>query len=178
MLVVNFKKLTADAQLPVKGSEHAACYDVYATSIEVDQNSVATYGLGFATEIPYGWRGVIVPRSNISKHPWVLANSVGIVDSDYRGEWMVKFKCVNDEVKALPYTVGDRVAQIFFEKNVHVAFAEVEELDQTVRGEGGFGSTGIGLLNLHSGTSPDTTHYIDPKFVTNTTADVKLNYNS
>jgi dUTP pyrophosphatase len=178
MLVVNFKKLHADAQLPVKGSEHAACYDVYATSIEVNQNSIATYGLGFATEIPYGWRGVIVPRSNISKHPWVLANSVGIVDSDYRGEWMVKFKCVSDEVKALPYAVGDRVAQIYFEKNVDVAFAEVEELDQTVRGEGGFGSTGIGLLNLHSGTAEDATYYINPKFVTNTTADVKPNTNS
>ncbi len=188
MLVVNFKKLHADAQLPVKGSEHAACFDVYATSIEVDQNSVATYGLGFATEIPQGWRGVIVPRSNISKHPWVLANSIGIVDSDYRGEWMVKFKCVSDEVKALPYAVGDRVAQIFFEKNVHVAFAEVEHLDQTVRGEGGFGSTGIGVLNIHSsGTDLDktwidaihnTNYYIDPKFVTNTTADVKSNNNS
>lgn len=178
MLVVNFKKLTADAQLPVKGSEHAACYDVYATSITANGDGIATYGLGFATEIPYGWRGVIVPRSNISKHPWVLANSVGIVDSDYRGEWMVKFKCVSDEVKALPYAVGDRVAQIYFEKNVDVAFAEVEELDQTVRGEGGFGSTGIGLLNLHSGTSPDATYYIDPKFVTNTTADVKPNTNS
>ena len=174
MLVVNFKKLTADAQLPVKGSEHAACYDVYATSITANGDGIATYGLGFATEIPYGWRGVIVPRSNISKHPWVLANSVGIVDSDYRGEWMVKFKCVSDEVKALPYAVGDRVAQIFFEKNVHVAFAEVEHLEESVRGEGGFGSTGIGDLN----TSSNNTFYIDPKFVTNTTADVKSNTNS
>jgi dUTP pyrophosphatase len=166
MLVVNFKKLHADAKLPVKGSSSAACFDVYATSVQIDQYGLITYGLGFATEIPEGWRGVIVPRSNISKHPWVLANSVGIVDSDYRGEWMVKFKAISDEL-TLPYAIGDRVAQIFFEKNVQVAFAEVEELDQTTRGEGGFGSTG--LTNVT---------YAKPDFVTNTTADVKINLNS
>jgi dUTP pyrophosphatase len=159
MLIVNFKKLHADAKLPVKGSSSAACFDVYATSMEVDHNRVATYGLGFATEIPEGWRGVIVPRSNISKHPWVLANSIGIVDSDYRGEWMVKFKCISSFLDPAPYIVGDRVAQIYFEKNTEVAFAEMEELDQTERGEGGFGSTGI-------------------SYITNTTANVKANYNS
>jgi dUTP pyrophosphatase len=143
MLVVNFKKLHADAKLPVKGSSSAACFDVYATSLKISDKNTITYGLGFATEIPEGWRGVIVPRSNISKHPWILANSVGIVDSDYRGEWMVKFKCVSGELEAMPYAIGDRIAQIYFEKNVEVAFAEVEELDQTERGEGGFGSTGI-----------------------------------
>jgi len=172
MLVVNFKKLHADTKLPVKGSSSAACFDVYATSMTLDHKGVVTYGLGFATEIPEGWRGVIVPRSNIAKHPWVLANSIGIVDSDYRGEWMVKFKCISDELKALPYSVGDRVAQIYFEKNVDVAFAEVEELDQTGRGDGGFGSTGIGDLN----TSSNNTFYIDPKFITTTNiADGKIN---
>ena len=142
MLVVNFKKLVEEARLPVKGSSSAACYDVYATSLTLDGNRVATYGLGFATEIPKGWRGVIVPRSNISKHPWVLANSIGIIDSDYRGEWMVKFKAISDNL-TLPYTIGERVAQIYFAKNIDVAFAEVEELDQTERGNGGFGSTGL-----------------------------------
>lgn len=143
MLVVNFKKLVEEARLPVKGSSSAACHDVYATSITLDEKRVATYGLGFSTEIPEGWRGVIVPRSNISKHPWILANSIGIVDSDYRGEWMVKFKCVSNFIEAAPYGVGDRVAQIYFAKNEDVAFAEVEELDQTERGHGGFGSTGL-----------------------------------
>lgn len=166
MLVVNFKKLHPEAKLPVKGSASAACFDVYATSVTLDQNYIVTYGLGFATEIPEGWRGVIVPRSNISKHPWVLANSVGIVDSDYRGEWMVKFKSISDEL-TLPYTIGDRIAQIYFEKVIDVAFAEVEELDQTGRGTGGFGSTGITDVS-----------YAKPEFVTNTTADVKTNYNS
>lgn len=143
MLVVNFKKLVEEARLPVKGSSSAACYDVYATSLTLDESRVATYGLGFATEIPKGWRGVIVPRSNISKHPWVLANSIGIVDSDYRGEWMVKFKCVSNFIESTPYLVGERVAQIYFAKNEDIAFAEMEELDQTERGQGGFGSTGL-----------------------------------
>ena len=142
MLVVNFKKLHAEAKLPVKGSSSAACFDVYATSVTLDQNYIVTYGLGFATEIPEGWRAVVVPRSNISKHPWVMANSVGIIDSDYRGEWMVKFKAITDEL-TLPYTVGERIAQVYFEKVTDVAFAEVDELDQTERGEGGFGSTGL-----------------------------------
>lgn len=167
MLVVNFKKLHADAKLPVKGSTSAACYDVYATSVELDENRIVTYGLGFATQIPEGWRAVIVPRSNISKHPWVLANSIGIVDSDYRGEWMVKFKCVSQFIAAVPYGVGDRIAQVYFEKNTEVAFAEVEDLEETGRGTGGFGSTGI----------TDIT-YAKADFVTNTDNNVKNNSNN
>jgi len=168
MLVVNFKKLKATAKLPVKGSPSAACYDVYATSMSLDDVGMLTYGLGFATEIPEGWRGVIVPRSNLSKHRWVLSNSIGIVDSDYRGEWLVKMKSTSiNPREAAPYQVGDRIAQIYFERNVDVAFAEIQELDQTIRGEGGFGSTGI----------TDVT-YAKPEFVTNTTADVKINTNS
>ena len=144
MLVVNFKKLHVDARLPKKGSSSAACHDVYATSMQLDYNGVVTYGLGFATEIPEGWRAVIVPRSNISKQPWMLANSVGIIDSDYRGEWMVKYKSINGVVfQSAPYQVGDRVAQIYFEKNVEVTFAEVDDLEDTTRGDGGFGSTGL-----------------------------------
>lgn len=158
MLQVKFKKLNADAKLPIKGSSSAACFDVYATSVEVN-NGVVTYGLGFSTEIPEGWRGVVVPRSNISKHPWVLANSIGIIDSDYRGEWMVKYRCVSNFIEAVPYGAGDRIAQIYFEKNEDVQFIEVEELDQTERGAGGFGSSGI-------------------NYITNVTANVKINTNN
>lgn len=178
MLVVNFKKLKATAKLPIKGSLSAACYDVYATSMSLDDTGMLTYGLGFSTEIPEGWRGVIIPRSNLSKHRWVLSNSIGIVDSDYRGEWLVKMKSVSaNEREAAPYQVGERIAQIYFEKNVEVAFAEVEELDQTERGAGGFGSTGVGVLNTTDSYRSDIS-YKKPDFVTNTTADVKDNTNS
>jgi dUTP pyrophosphatase len=162
MLVVNFKKLHADAKLPVKGSVGAACHDVYATSME-HKDGKCIYKLGFATQIPEGWRGVIVPRSNLSKHRWVMGNHIGIIDSDYRGEWMVVLNALEYHLIP-PYQVGDRVAQIYFERVSEVAFAEVDDLDQTVRGEGGFGSTGVSSISDASYTSPN--------YVTNTTNDV------
>lgn len=142
-LKVKFKKLHADTKLPVKGSLDAACYDVYAHSAERDYEGLLTYKLGFSTEIPEGWMAVIVPRSNLSKQKWMLGNSLGIIDSDYRGEWMIKFRAIGHTYGPAPYKVGDRVAQIYFQKVVDVEFEEVDELSDTERGSGGFGSTGI-----------------------------------
>jgi dUTP pyrophosphatase len=144
MLQVKFKKLHVDAKLPVKGSEHAACYDVYATSVKSEDAGIVTYGLGFATEIPEGWKGIIVPRSNLTKHKWTILNSPAQIDSDYRGEWMIKMSCIGSILlNSLPYEVGDRVAQIYFEKVEPVTFIEADSLDDSQRGSGGFGSTGI-----------------------------------
>jgi dUTP pyrophosphatase len=155
MLQVKFKKLNADAKLPTKGSLDAACFDVYATSIEKSGPGKITMGLGFATEIPQGWKGMIVPRSNLTKHHWIISNSPGQIDADYRGEWKIVFTSTREN-SMFPYTIGERVAQIFFEKVEIVQFVEVESLDDSSRGEGGFGSTGL-------------------NYVTNTTADVKIN---
>ena len=141
-LKVKFKKLHADTKLPVKGSLDAACFDVYAHSTERDYDGLLTYKLGFSTEIPKGWMAVVVPRSNLSKQKWILGNSLGIIDSDYRGEWMVKMRAIGHTYGPAPYKVGERVAQIYFQKVVDVEFEEVEELSNTERGEGGFGSTG------------------------------------
>ena len=163
MLQVKFKKLHADAKLPIKGSEHAACFDVYATSVEKTGPGKITIGLGFATEIPEGWKGVIVPRSNITKYHWTVINSPGQIDCDYRGEWKIVFTSTREQV-TFPYNVGERVAQIYFEHVVVVDFVEVEALDETDRGACGFGSTGV--------------FAIKPDYVTNTTADVKTNINS
>lgn len=169
---VKFKKMHADAQLPVKGSEHAACFDVYATSVTAEYGGIVTYGLGFATEIPVGYMGILVPRSNITKHKWVMNNSTGIIDSDYRGEWMMKLNSIGGVYEALPYAVGDRIGQIYFIPILPTTFVEVSSLDDSIRGEGGFGSTGIGDLN----TSSNNTFYIDPKFITTTNiADGKIN---
>ena len=145
-LKVKFKKINADAKLPVKGSLEAACYDVYAHSI-TETNGKVKVGLGFKTEIPKGYKGIIVPRSNLTKHYWVLNHSFGVVDSDYRGEWMAIFTSIYgapflNEYQPFPYKIGERVAQIYFEKVVDVEFEEVEHLDSSERGEGGFGSTG------------------------------------
>ena len=154
MQKVKFKKLYADAKLPIKGSLHAAAHDVYAYSLERMPNGKVKVGLGFATEIPEGYMGIIVPRSNLTKHFWVLNNSYGVVDSDYRGEWMAIFSAIPFKYKdgiehhpiriedGFPYQVGERVAQIYFQRVESIDFEEVEELSETDRGSGGFGSTG------------------------------------
>lgn len=143
MLKVKFKRLADDVQLPVKGSSQAACYDVYARYIIGSGNdNKITVGLGFATEIPPGWKGVMIPRSNLTKHNWVLNNSMGVIDSDYRGEWKAIFTPLGPNL-GFPYNVGDRVAQIYFDKVEDVTFIETKELGDSGRGEGGFGSTGV-----------------------------------
>lgn len=157
MLQVKFKKLYDDVKLPVKGSLHAACFDVYVHSVEIDYGTV-TYRLGFATEIPHNYKGVIVPRSNLTKHKWVMNNNIGVIDADYRGEWMVKLRSIGSPYEALPYGKGDRIAQIYFEKVEEVEFVEVDELDASERGEGGFGSTGVGDFV--------STTYVKPEFAT------------
>lgn len=128
--------------MPVKGTEHAACFDVYANSRTYSGQKIII-GLGFQTEIPKGYRGVIVPRSNLTKHFWVMNNSIGIIDSDYRGEWMCVFTPIQNNYTQFPYSVGERVAQIYFEKIQDVEFEEVDSLESSSRGEGGFGSTGV-----------------------------------
>jgi dUTP pyrophosphatase len=142
-LKIKFKKKDATSKLPVKGSLHAACYDVYVHKITIERPNKMILGLGFSTEIPEGYKGVVVPRSSISKENWVLANSIGIIDADYRGEWMMVFRCLGEMIyHPLPFGVGDRCGQIYFEEITPFEIEEVEDLSDTERGEGGFGSTG------------------------------------
>lgn len=141
MLKIKFRKLKENVNMPVKGSEHAACFDVYANSLSYSGQKVIV-GLGFQTEIPKGYRGVIVPRSNLTKHYWLMNNSIGIIDSDYRGEWMCIFTPIGN-YSQFPYSVGERVAQIYFEKVEDVEFVDANELESSERGTGGFGSTGV-----------------------------------
>jgi dUTP pyrophosphatase len=149
MLKIKLQKVTEDARMPIKGSEHAAAYDVYAHSITSSENGKVKVGLGFKTEIPKGYKGIIVPRSNLTKFNWVLNNSYGVIDSDYRGEWMAIFTALEFNTSSggmreeFPYAVGDRVAQIYFEEVLPISFDVVPELEESERGEGGFGSTGL-----------------------------------
>lgn len=145
MIRVNFKKLSDDVKMPIKGSSHAACYDVYAHDITSNAGNKVVVGLGFQTEIPVGFRGVIVPRSNLTKFDWVLNNSFGVIDCDYRGEWKAVFTSLKGNVteNQFPYAVGDRVAQIYFEPVHDVALVLTSELESSDRGAGGFGSTGL-----------------------------------
>jgi dUTP pyrophosphatase len=142
-MVVKFKRLRKGFELPKKAFESDACYDVVAHEIDFDpQTSTLVCYLGFCTEIPLGYKGVIVPRSGITKTPLVMQNSPGQVDASYRGEWMVKFKSTGCHLFKNPLKVGDRVAQIYFERVEQSEFLLVDDLSTTDRGEGGFGSTG------------------------------------
>jgi len=81
MLQVKFKKMFSNVKLPVKGSSHAACHDVYAHTITFDNYGNAVIGFGFKTEIPVGYKAVIVPRSGFTKTKWVMNNNIGVIDS-------------------------------------------------------------------------------------------------
>jgi dUTP pyrophosphatase len=139
---IKIKLLNRNGKIPTKAHKTDACYDVYAASVLFDEeNQTVVYGLGFATEIPVGYKGIIVPRSSFTKTNWVMQNTPAQVDASYRGEWIVKFKCVDYAVEA-PFKENERIAQIFFEKVLDIEFEEVDTLTNTERGSGGFGSSG------------------------------------
>jgi len=158
MLKVKIKSEAENFQIPVKGSAEACCYDVYASRIEYKPDGLVIVYLGFSTEIEEGYKGVLVPRSNISKIGWCIPNSPGKIDSDYRGEWQARFRPLpvikdvsNDPeicdnrvlINDFPYKVGERVAQIYFEKETDTELHLVDETNDTERGVGGHGSTGL-----------------------------------
>jgi dUTP pyrophosphatase len=143
MLNIKIKPTHTNFIPPTKGSEYAACWDVYAADIKRIDFGKYEVDLGFATEIPEGYKGVIVPRSSITKTELIMQNSPAQIDSDYRGNWKIKFLYMIDVGdNDFPYQVGDRVAQIYFEKVEPFNWDLVNILSDTNRGSGGFGSTG------------------------------------
>ena len=152
---IKFRRLNENAVVPVFATKGAACADVVATEIVKQDSYNVTVKLGFATEIPEGYKGVVVPRSSFTQKGWVMQNSPAQIDSDYRGEWMLKFQALTFDAistrhnlidllpEDFPYEVGDRVAQVYFEKVEQAEFVVVDDLESTERGEGGFGSTGV-----------------------------------
>jgi dUTP pyrophosphatase len=151
---VRIKKLNPTAIVPTYAKSGDAGMDLVATSIISDTPEQITYGMGIALEIPEGFVGLIFPRSSIRKTGLQLSNSVGVIDSGYRGELQATFNKVfgsermYDEMKVKEvqpneyYKVGDRIAQIMIIPYPPIEFVEAEELSNTERGEGGFGSTG------------------------------------
>jgi len=143
MLDIKIKPTHDNFKHPIKGSEHAACWDVYAADVKQLEYGKWEIDLGFATEIPEGWKGVIVPRSSITKTELIMQNSPAQIDSDYRGSWKIKFLFYLDVLEEpFPYQIGDRVAQIYFEEVKPFQFDLVTILNDTERGSGGFGSSG------------------------------------
>ena len=139
--IVLVKRVSEYAQLPTRGSKDAAGLDLYCPfHIKVPADSQKKIPLGIAVEIPKGHMGLLVPRSSMSKTPLRCANSVGIIDADYRGELSIAY----ENVSCSDYTIfrGDRIAQLII---VPIAIVDVEEaqtLSETERGDGGYGSTG------------------------------------
>jgi dUTP pyrophosphatase len=143
-LKVKIKRLHPDAKLPVYASEGAACFDIEAYSVKADGNKTLC-GTGLAFEIPEENVLLLFSRSGHGfKHGVSLANCVGVVDSDYRGEVMTKLvQDERDHANApLEIKPGDRVLQGLILPVQRVKFLESLELSETERGEGGFGSTG------------------------------------
>ncbi len=140
---VNIKKLHPNAVIPSYAKEGDAGMDLIATSVISDTLTQITYGLGIALEIPEGFVGLVFPRSSIRKTNLQLSNSVGVIDSGYRGELQATFN-KTQAVDRHPeyYKIGDRVCQIMIIPHPTIDFQEVEYLSNTQRGEGGFGSTG------------------------------------
>lgn len=138
---IRIQRLNPDARLPLRASQGAAGYDLTAVSVEQINDHTWVYGTGLAFRIPDGYEGQLRARSSIFKTNCFLANGVGTLDSDYLGE--VKLIFVGPKQ---PYQVGDRVAQLIVAQVAACNFQVVEDLGQTDRGQGGFGSTGNGAL--------------------------------
>lgn len=160
---VKIKKLNEDAVTPTYSKDGDAGMDLVATSKSFDKDGNAVYGTGLAFEIPKGFVGLVFPRSSNAKKQLLLSNSVGVIDSGYRGEVMLKFKssASSFSLKTLiklifnpdanittisnhseSYSIGDRIGQIIILPYPQIKFEEAEELSETERGKGGYGSTG------------------------------------
>lgn len=141
---VKIKKLHPDAVIPTYAKNGDAGMDLVSITIISETPSQITYGFGIALEIPEGFVGLVFPRSSVRKTRLQLSNSVGVIDSGYRGELQATFNKITTTIENQKndYKVGDRVAQIMIIPYPQIQFEETEELSDTERGDGGFGSTG------------------------------------
>jgi len=139
---VKIKKLHPDAVIPRYAKQGDAGMDLTAVAIEkesIPPKGIVTFRTGLAIEIPEGHVGLLFPRSSVYKTGMTLSNCVGVIDSGYRGEIMMKYfrNGFHEE-----YEVGDRIGQLIIMPYPEVQFEEVAELSSTDRGVGGYGSTG------------------------------------
>lgn len=140
---VKIKKLSSDAKIPTYANPGDAGMDIYATSRTFTENYIE-YGTGLSFEVPEGYVMLIFPRSSISNKDHMLTNSVGVLDSGYRGELRFRFKTLKEpgKLKMDLYNPGDKIGQIIIIPYPTIEFEEVENLSDSVRGVGGFGSSG------------------------------------
>ena len=143
--LIKYTKLNEYAQEPTRGSVAAAGYDLYAAisdSVTIPAHSTVKIGTGLAFALPDNTFAAIFARSGLAtKQGLRPANCVGVCDSDYRGEYIVAVHNDTDEEKVIE--PNERIAQMILMPYIPMMFEEVESLDETERGEGGFGSTGV-----------------------------------
>ena len=141
---IQVKKLKENAILPSRGSAYAAGYDLYACldeAVSIEAGETVKIGTGLSIAVPEGYFGAIFARSGLAtKEGLRPANCVGVADSDYRGEYIVALH--NDSSVTRMITPGERIAQLVIMPFLSVCFEETNYLEETERGEGGFGSTG------------------------------------
>ena len=162
---VKFKRFHPDAKIPEQGSALAGGWDVTCTEIIQESPDFVICKLGFALQPDYRFKITLVPRSSLTKTKWILQNSPGLGDADFLGEYQYRFRALpngfgieqgfsmtDKEFRetfkpqlvypAFPFKVGDRIGQIYLEEVIPMDFIEVDELTETDRGHGAFGSTG------------------------------------
>lgn len=156
---VKFKRIHPNAKIPERVDELAGGWDVTCTEIIQESPDFVICKLGFALQIDHRFKITLVPRSSLTKTKWIQQNSPGLGDPNYTGEYQYRFRALpegigrvsnnwpeKDQLKFIypkfPYKVGDRIGQIYLEEIIPMDFIEVDELIETDRGTGGFGSTG------------------------------------
>jgi len=153
---VKIKRLSETAQLPTKAHDSDAAFDLYADiqdtfkpfgstedvkGIKVMPGQTVKVHTGFSTEIPIGYWGAIYARSGLAtKQGLRPANCVAVIDAEYRGEWLIPLHNDSSDVQIIHH--GDRIAQFMLAPVIETSFEEVSELNDSDRGEGGFGSSG------------------------------------
>jgi len=138
-MYLKFKKITEEAVIPNYAKPGDAGLDLIATSLDKLSKGYWEYGTGLAVQIPRGFAGLLFPRSSISNTAHQLRNSVGVIDSGYRGE--IKVRMSPDEGES-QYTIGDKIAQLIVIETPTLKVIESDNLDCSERGFGGFGSSG------------------------------------
>lgn len=139
-ILVKIKRLHPDARIPQYSLNGDAAVDLIATEITfLKESNQIVVGTGLSIEIPEGYVGMLHPRSSISNTRYSLCNSTGIIDSNYRGELILKFDIVR---QGRDYTIGDKIGQLIILPYPTINFVEVTDLSSTERGSNGFGSTG------------------------------------
>lgn len=157
-MVIRFKRLSDKAVMPTRATSGSAGYDLTCSRITTEINEVGqvilVYHTDIAVEIPEGYEGQLRNRSSISKKSLRLSTGMSTIDSDYRGEITAKFVVTTDVVPSI-FKEGERFAQLVISKVETVDFVESDELSETDRGNGGYGSTGATNMKESAATGSD-----------------------